>query len=60
MADVYMCKDCMHWNGIGPAKNGGWCEKNNVPTLYNDKCDDFNKEQFASLEEMIKDLEDLF
>ena len=35
-----MCKDCVNWSGIGFAENAGWCEKKDIPVLYNDKCDD--------------------
>ncbi len=35
-----MCKDCANYNGIGFAENAGWCEKKDVPVLYDDKCDD--------------------
>lgn len=35
-----LCKDCEYWRGIGFAENAGWCEKKDIPVLYNDKCDD--------------------
>ena len=35
-----MCKDCVNWSGIGLAENAGWCEKKDIPVLYNNKCDD--------------------
>lgn len=34
------CENCVNWNGIGFAENAGWCEKKDVPVLYDDKCDD--------------------
>lgn len=38
-----LCKDCEHWDGFGFAKNAGWCEKKDIGTSYNDRCDDINE-----------------
>lgn len=34
------CKDCINWNSIGFVENAGWCEKKDIPVLYDDECDD--------------------
>lgn len=34
------CENCVNWNGIGFAENAGWCEKKDIPVLYDDECDD--------------------
>ena len=38
VVEVVRCKDCEHWNGIGFAENAGWCDKNDIGTLYDDFC----------------------
>ena len=37
--EVIRCKDCQHWNPIGFAENGGWCEKKDIAALHNGFCE---------------------
>ena len=39
VVEVVRCKDCKHWNPIGFAENGGWCEKKDIASLHNGFCE---------------------
>lgn len=38
IAKVVRCEDCLNWSVIDPVGNGGWCEKMDNGTIYNDFC----------------------
>lgn len=38
VVEVVRCENCLNWNVLDPAGNGGWCEKMDNGTSYNDFC----------------------
>ena len=48
-----LCKDCKYWEGIGFAENAGWCNKEDVGTLYCYCCDDFKDKNEVLINEDI-------